>query len=117
MNRTRPLVFAVFCLGLSAIGCSNSDPKAVVVNAQNEIEVDLSVVTTIGNHTYVPINLAGKPSEKIREILTALRVFEEDHPELEVLSFHMEKQQDAHGIAPEIFGIWITHRPVSSPGS
>lgn len=99
------LIFAAL-----VVGCSSSRPvsavKALPANAY-----DMSVVVTVGNHSYIPINLDGKPNENVDVILGALKAFESANPNLEVTGWQIEKQQLAYVTSPYTYGIWVDHHP------
>lgn len=80
---------------------------------------DMKTVETVGNHSWMPLNIDGdttkdrdaKPSEYRTFILGALCAFEKAHPELEVTGWMIEKDQHARGASDHIYGLWIDHRP------
>ncbi len=78
---------------------------------------------TVGNHTYIPLLIGGLPRYKVNDILLALKEFEQEHPELEVTSWNIEKHiQNIRTSAPSIYtqgqselnyyidGLWVNHR-------
>jgi len=101
--------FTLFVLMLTALliftaGCSST--KSVVTERASKI--DLSLGTTIGNHTYLPLYLVleSEPTDqKIQDVLLTLDSFEKQHPELEVTSWSSLQHSSSH------YGIWINHRP------
>jgi len=73
--------------------------------------VDLSKMTTVGNHSYAPLNInGGVPSDYVDEVLNILADFEKKYPEREITHWHIEKQQSAHTTGSYFFGIWIDHK-------
>jgi len=66
---------------------------------------------TIGNNTYIPMNLWERPARKVQTILWILKTFEEQSPELKVVCWKIEKQQTTYLGSKIIFGIWIQHEP------
>ena len=72
---------------------------------------NMSMIETHGNHSYIPMKIFNaEPKDYTREILEALNTFEKAHPELEVTGWKIEKQQNAHLVTPEIFGLWVDHK-------
>lgn len=71
---------------------------------------NLSVVTTKGNHSYIPLNRDGLPSKYVNEILGVVSAFENAHPELEVVSFAVD-QQAVGNVCDSVYGLWLHHRP------
>jgi hypothetical protein len=69
-------------------------------------------IVTIGNHSYVHLDLAGESRDNVPEILNAIDGFEKGHRELEVTGWHIDKQQAAYVVAlDKVFGVWIDHKP------
>lgn len=66
---------------------------------------------TVGNSSYIEVQRRGTPDSMQHIILGLLAKFEKDHPELEVTSFNIEKQQVAHVTGSYTFGIWVRHKP------
>lgn len=99
-------------LVLPFLGCCKEETKESIATAEQKDKLtNFSSVHTMGNHSYIPINIDGSPSEKILLILTILNDFEEIHPELEITHWHIEKQQRAKHTDRKIFGLWIDHKP------
>lgn len=100
----------VICCALFA-GCEqpSSPPASAPANAPQRNEGKF--YWTTGNNSFIPLWFQHRsPSDKIPEILAALADFEAAHPELEVISWQVEKEQHAHMIVPTVFGIWVHHR-------
>jgi len=74
---------------------------------------NFSSAKTVGNRTFIPLNVRGEPakSENVRLILDVLNEFEKAYPNLKVTDWKIEKQQYTVSAPPIIFGIWITHEP------
>lgn len=82
---------------------------------------DMSTVETIGNHSWIPLNIdknTGErevlPSEYRLFILGALLAFEKEYPHLEITNWRIERDQGAnHPKAwnAKIYGLWIDHKP------
>lgn len=103
-------------------GVLKSPPNIGIQNPVKEIDPDFSVVKTVGNHSYIPLNIQAEnvgseiPSDHVVEILNVLDAFESAHPELEIIGWSIEKNQPAHGTPGVIFGLWVNHRPKNSSG-
>ena len=98
------------------MGCEKSGPSVfdqAVIEQTPPVEQSLSwsTVTTIGNHSYLPINKYGTPYDYRVEILQVLGEFEKQHLEFQVTSWSVDKQQAAHGVSSYIYGLWIDHKP------
>ena len=111
------LVFAVVICVL-IVGCEERfvDRSIQVKGATvkeaivQETTFDLSKVVTVGNRSWVPLNLPGSPQEHAKEILDFLKYFE-DKKEVEVVDWKIDKQQSAQGAGEKTFGLWLDHRP------
>lgn len=78
---------------------------------QQTIVFDSSNTITVGNNSWVAINIFDTPAKDATLILEILDKFEKTHPELIVLDWKIEKNQDTHGTSAYIFGLWIHHKP------
>ena len=69
---------------------------------------------TIGNNSFVPLNLKGDIQDAgvARIILLAEASFEKYNPDKKVLVWTVEKQPDSSATHPKIFGLWAHHEPV-----
>lgn len=72
---------------------------------------DDSAVTTIGNHSYIPINRDGAPVNMVKDILRMKQAFESAHPELTVDGWSIEKAQVSQGATWYVYGLWADHHP------
>jgi len=114
--RTRTASLVLF-LAVAVIGCGGKKssvikPTAGKTNGEMNAVFDASGVLTLGGHSWVPLYLRGSPDEHALTILWALREFEKAHPELEVTSWSLEKNQKTTSEnSNEILGMWINHRP------
>lgn len=64
-----------------------------------------------GNYSYVPLNKYGNVAKNlVPEIIDLLDTFEKDHPDLEITNWTIEYQPAGYGKAPDVYGIWISHR-------
>jgi len=88
-------VVAVTLLCLNA-GCSEEQPPSFLKSRQVEVPTyNMNVVVTVGNHTYIPLNLfREQPSNNTTEILKVLEEFENTHPEFQVTDWKIEEQQE-----------------------
>jgi|GEM_PF-2637303 len=66
---------------------------------------------TIGNNSYVPINEYAIPGKNPALILNTVKHFENTHPQLEIISWSIDKEQRAYVTARFVYGIFIHHRP------
>ncbi|TSC91780.1 MAG: hypothetical protein CEN90_244 [Parcubacteria group bacterium Licking1014_17] len=118
MTRILFSVLGVYILLLS-VSCGPTPPTVLITTSQTETKVNLDAAITIGNHTWLPLNLEqgkpfGEPARPINhvlDILNILKAFEDAHPELETTGWFIEKEQRASGTMRNIFGIWVDHRP------
>ncbi len=97
------------------VGCDEKPISVVQEQEGSEKEVllkyDAANVVTLGNHSYIQVNRDWRPADCPYTILKILDCFEKTHPELEVISWHIEKQQDSKTTSDYTFGIWVDHRP------
>ncbi|PIP23918.1 MAG: hypothetical protein COX90_03895 [Candidatus Nealsonbacteria bacterium CG_4_10_14_0_2_um_filter_38_17] len=101
-------VLLVFLIMGGLSGCSSS--PSVLTQTTSVKGINLELGTTIGNHTYLPINIGGDPSGHVQEILQIVDAFESAHPEWEVTSWSIESKYAGYGVRAYIYGIWINHR-------
>lgn len=102
-------------IAVSAAGCG-SPPKGVI---RSEAEtVDLSMVINKGNFYYLPIyrtnNHTGtEASERVKMVLAVLDLFENAHPELEIINFSVSESNSvsAENWWNRVFGVWLHCRP------
>lgn len=113
MRRILHLCLVLSLIGITLLSACEPEPKPTVLQPPpTSVErYDLSVVRTIGNHSYMPLNIQGTPADHIDEILGALQTFEKNHPELEVVGWWVEKHQVAFRTSNYIYGLWVDHRP------
>jgi len=117
-SRTLVIVLLIsipFLMGSSDCGPGNDGVNGPSVLKDQTVlaeqNINFQSVTTIGNHSFIPIRINGNPAGHISEILGLLNAFEEKHPELEITAWKIERDQVAHSSGAFIFGIWIDHRP------
>ena len=82
------------------VSCSGTS----VITEKVEV-IDLSLGTTIGNHTYLPLAFKQTPDSHVLEILQVLDFFEKENPELEVTSWAVQQTET------RTKGLWINHKP------
>lgn len=112
-------LMSVLLLGISLSACAEGakppsvlQPPPVAVPQGVTLKVyDLNVVKTIGDHSYIPINIDGTPDSHADTILNILSVFKTSNPELEITGWKIEKNQSAYTTGPYIYGLWIDHKP------
>ncbi len=86
-------------------------PSVVTHGVDPETVYDFEVALTVGNHTYVPINMEVAAEDNVEVILHTVAAFERQHTELEVTGFDIQAQQHAHTTQPYTHGVWIHHKP------
>lgn len=105
------LLLVLFIIGGFASGCGQPNPPGVLTETTSVKTINLELGTTIGNHTYLPVNIDGDPSEHVQEILQIVDAFESAHPEWEVTSWSIEGKHSGYSSGAYVYGIWINHRP------
>jgi len=118
MIRLRVLsAFVLFGLFLAACNHDLPEEESALVEEnlgddRTQMSFDLSVAVTLGNHTYIPLNVKNAmPKDYVEVILELLDTFERAHPELEMISWKVEWHPSTYDLYPYIYGIWIDHRP------
>lgn len=104
------LLFVLFIIGGLASGCGANSPGVLTKTTSVET-VNLDLGVTIGNHTYLPLNIDGDPSQHVQEILLIVDAFEKAHPEWEITSWNLEGAHSTYARLAYTYGIWIDHRP------
>ena len=104
----KKLSWVLICFSMVLVSCNSDQPSVLSKTTQT---INLEVGITVGNHAYLPINIDGRPDDHVREILRTLESFEQKHPELEIISWNIEKQQNALATPAYIRGIWVSTRP------
>ncbi|MDP3999137.1 MAG: hypothetical protein Q8P76_00905 [bacterium] len=112
-----PTLLAGWAIAMTlTTGCNKNESAPSVI--QNETKtvtqpkINFNVAITVGNHTYLPLNLdRRRPADVANVILTILDTFEKTHPNLKVTNWHIEKNQLAYTTGAYIFGLWIDHEP------
>ena len=103
---------ALVLFAVSFVACGSKGPS--IIRSQSQIienfSYDMSVITTVGNRSYIPINIGGRPDQNVALILGVLKKFEEEK-QVEVVSWQVDKRQVGYATSAKIFGIWIEHRP------
>lgn len=111
-------VLFVFMASLTAaicFGCNESRPPesgACVKKTSTTPAPEFRAgnLVTIGDSSYIPLNIEGRTVFQVLPILGALDAFRQIHPELEVTSWSVEKDQEAHSTPATLYGIWVNHR-------
>lgn len=105
-------IYVALVLTTLIYGCSNNKAlKEETKTVKAEIEIDFSEVITVGNHSYIPLNIHdARPADRTHDILVILDKFEKIHPELEITSWSIEKQEGVY-MPGHIFGLWVNHCP------
>lgn len=84
--------------------------KEDVKKARKELKFDEKTVMTVGNHSYISLNIKiknGDPDDLKEGILNLLDIFEKFY-RLEITNWFIEKTEDLS--SSFISGLWITHR-------
>ena len=82
------------------------------ISAQNSfVSACVSNAFTVGNNTYVPVNLKEDPENKIETILWIIKTFADRNPQLVVMDWKIEGVRHTFFAGNSgIFGIWIHHK-------
>ena len=97
MKSIRVLTLIAFVSTLGFVGgCENTSPTIQ------------QVYLTKGNNTYIQLDLKGRVANNTEEILAAISFFEQQHPELEVISWQAVER---HNLFDFVDGLWVNHRP------
>ncbi len=111
MKKIAVVLFGILAIALA--GCDSSEPSEPSVVQKKQVQVveryDMSAVVTVGNHSYLPLNLPGNPSQHVSLILGALQAFEKAHPEWRITGWRIEKRQAGYAVQAYIFGLWVDH--------
>ncbi len=76
---------------------------------------DMSKVVTLGNSSYIPLNINGTSDEHHHLLLEVLQRFRELHPEWEVELRTITEIPRYSGANPSVQGIWVDHTPKTVP--
>jgi hypothetical protein len=71
-------------------------------------KIDFSSVVTVGNRSYLPLNLLGNASENHQTILDVLKKFE-DEKKMEITNWKVSERQTSTTSA-FTYGLWIDHK-------
>lgn len=109
-------LWAILALIISFTGCATKEEAAreKLLFDNNEtafIDTVLSAVETVGNFSYIPINISARPSEQSRLILKILEAFENKNPQWEIIHWQIQEQQWTTFDRFCTLGIWVDHRP------
>lgn len=130
MKSIRALTLIAFASTVGFVGCDNSPKPSVLGQASPPsvmyqpdekdlpfpIAINLSVIKTLGNHSYIPMNVVGCDDECAGIILVVLNQFEKAHPELDVTSWNPVNRSSSYGTSANLSGLWVNHRPREKKG-
>ncbi len=106
------LFIAVIFIIIACSGNAKSGPSVLVENVVekgSEPNYDFGIVTTVGNYSYIPLNVYGSGEEHVSKILAVLDAFEKSHTQFEVISWNLQEQPRGYGVYPQLYGIWVHH--------
>lgn len=107
MKNIRAFLLVVFVSTLGFVGgCKKWDELASPPQAE-DCSFKKATPVTIGNHTYIRMDIVEYPDKCTTVILGMLMLFEQEHPELEVISWSIEKRFNSVYMG----GLWVNHRP------
>jgi len=120
--RYSTLVLCALVIGSAGwnVGCLPDQPvSAIKPVSLTQNKVDLSVVRSRDNLSFIPINQRGRPSLITEDILDLVQKFGEAHPDWEILDVNIEawplnpQPEDKGNIESNIFtyGLWVLHKP------
>lgn len=112
-KRTGFILLSALLVGIILLltACSGEkQPTALRQPPATVEQYDLSVVKTLGNHSYIPLNIRGESKDYIDEILGVLYEFERAHPELEITGWRIEERHVSYGHGAYIDGLWVDHQ-------
>ena len=109
MRTLRTVAFALILIITCSVLYAQAADSVIVQTKDKGFLVDLKPMETQGNWSYVPINLYGIPAKYKRYILTILETLESLYS-YEIISFQIEKQQEACGALDYTYGIWVHRR-------
>ncbi len=101
---------------LISVGCEENAASKQSVLKQGPTKYDVSGVVTRGNFSFIPIYVLDfrfDPKGGSALVLGALEAFEMAHPELEIISWSIQKES-CDG-ADVVLGVWVYHRKRQLP--
>jgi hypothetical protein len=108
------MVFTIIAL-LFMAGCSSGPAGESVLKDALETPsaktINLEIADTVGNHTYIPINIDGSPADNEHLILKIIEAFEKSHPELKVTFWSPQGRENSYLRSSYTFGLWVNHEP------
>lgn len=106
------IIAATFILGCDWNRNEPAPQHGVVVPGTSTTpgRYDWSKVNNSGNHSYIPLDIEGRPADHTGEILNALTSYEVEHPNLRVTNWWIEKQGTGGGY-DKVRGLWVDHLP------
>lgn len=98
--------------GCEEIPSPNVGPSVIQgkVEVKETQAINFSSVTTVGNRSYVPLNLMGNAAKNHQTILNILKKFE-DEKKVEITNWKISDRQFAHTTQEFTYGLWIDHKP------
>lgn len=112
------MVILTVIVALAISGCvAAPSPQPSVLRPEVEvssnpmIEFNDSNTWTVGNNSYVTLNIYATQSDKAALILSILKMFEDDKPDLQMLNWKIEESHSASCSSNYIYGLWIHHKP------
>lgn len=110
----RVIFFLVFSVTL--VGCEMEIRGQSVLTEKSKVQTEqvfnLDAVVTVGNHSYIPINVhmgsGNLVNDMVPTILNLLDNFEKKHPELEVTGWNIQQDQRGNN---NVYGLWVNHKP------
>jgi hypothetical protein len=101
---------------IPCLGCKKKDDSiSVVQKTTTETEINLSTVKTVGNHSYIPLNLSGYSNGFADLILNVINKFEIMHPDWKITDWKFQTGQSTNGLYDYTYGIWVDHEPRTKP--
>ena len=108
-----PIMVIIYCLhGSEEKSPRQVENERIVAKRMKALEKyqeePASASITIGNHSYIPLNIQESPAFCPKEILAALKNFEETHSDLEITNWKV--QEHGGGWGTMTYGLWIDHK-------
>ena len=94
--------------GFATVSTQAEGLPVVELNADEEWRKG---ITTIGNSSWVPLDLQVGSAGYAKKILWAKNRFEESFPELEVTGWKIQEEVNISMHRTYVRGLWIDHRP------
>ena|SRR3989344_4916257 len=121
MEKIRTFTLIAFASTLCFVNACDKDsvvwrvsPPSAMHGADKNVDasfINLSVIKTFGNHSYIPMNLYDCKEGCVAAILIVLSEFEKAHPELDITSWSISDHPYLPTGVFDIYGLWVNHRP------